>query len=273
MKVTLTLLGSLVPFVSSFNVGPAMRPGLVNIAAAQPSQKVAINLDIGENGSASRLAIKGMTIDLLNDLADSESSIKMPGKNGPFPKLSSGVRKLNLVKEGEFVSLAGAQMVKALKGCWEMVWKKDVPAGALMCGFEIPEDYHRNDATLPAGKVFMSFQIFTQETLAFAQAKKERVMKIANEALKEKEEALDKYFSDPNPLMRALHYRRAMEAAEKYSMQAVQTVQNIPESNEVLQLQNDLFCTTKGQVWSKELPRGNQILLGTARLSPVIQES
>lgn len=275
MKLTLTVLTLLAPVTTSFQIGlgPSIKPGLVGIADAQPSQTVAINLDIGEKDSVSRLAIKGMTIDLLNELADVETSIKMPGKNGPFPMLSSGVRKLNLLKEGEFVSLAGSQIVKALKGCWEMAWKKDSPAGSLMCGFEIPEEYQRNEATLPAGKVFMSFSVFTQETLAFAQARKERVMKVANMALKEKNEAMDKYFSEPNPLMRAVHYRKAMEAAERYSLQSVHTVKNIPEPHEVLQLQPDLFCSTRGTVWSKELPRGDQILLGTASLAAVAHES
>ena len=45
----------------------------------------------------------------------------------------------------------------------------------------------------------------------------------------------------------------------------------VPNDDEVLAIQDDLLVTTKGLVWSKVLPRGEQILLGTANLAPVIE--
>jgi len=250
---------------------PSAKAGLKAMADAQKTQKISINLDIGKEGDNSRLAITGMTVDLHHAHADYEH-VAMPGENGPHPKLSSGSRKLDLVKPGEFVSLTGSKLVKAMKGCWELVWKKDAPAGALLCGFEIPEEYKRNDASLSAGRVYLSFPIWTKETLAYAREQKKNVLERAAEALKEKDEELEKYQAHPNPLMKALHYRNAYLAAEKYWLQPVKAMQQVPEEDEVLELQNDLFCTTKGLVWSKTLPRGAQVLLGTANLVVVPQE-
>jgi hypothetical protein len=249
----------------AFIFEPNVKVGLKAIADAQPTQQIAINLDIGPEGAESRLAIMGMTVDLHNDQADYEH-VAMPGKNGPHPNLSSGIRKLNVVKEGEFISLTGAKMVKAIKGCWELVWKKDVPAGALLCGFEIPEEYRRNDATLPPGRIYLSFPVWTHETLAYAREQKKRILERAAEALMEKDEELQKYQANPNLFMKALHYRNAYLAAERYWLQPVRAMKQVPDENEVLELQKDLLCTTKGLVWSKSLPRGTQVLLGTANI-------
>lgn len=261
----------LVSTASGFLFEPTVKAGLKAIADAIPTQKVAINLDIGQEGAETRLAITGMMIDLHTDEANYDH-VAMPGKNGPHPKLSSGIRKLDLIKEGQFINLGGSQLVKAVKGCWELVWKKDSPAGAFLCGFEIPEEYKRNDASLPSGRIYLSFPVWTKETLAHAREQKKQILEAAAEALKEKDEELKKYQEHPNPLMKALHYRNAYAAAEKYWLQPVKAMEMVPEENEVLELQNDLFCTTKGLVWSKSLPRGMQTLLGTANLTPVPQE-
>jgi hypothetical protein len=253
---------------NGFLVQPTAKAGLTAMVDAQPTQKVAINLDIGHEGDDSRLAITGMTVDLYHDHADYEH-VAMPGENGPHPKLSSGSRKLDLVKQGEFVSLTGSKLVQAIKGCWELVWKKDSPAGALLCGFEIPEEYKRNGAALAAGRVYLSFPVWTKETLVYAREQKKTVLQKAADALKEKDEHMEKYQAHPNPLMKALHYRNAYAAAEKYWLQPVKLMQQVPEENEVFELQKDLFCTTKGLVWSKSLPRGQQVLLGTANLAAI----
>lgn len=241
------------------------------MADSQPTQKVSINLEVGDDVGVSRLAIKGMTFDLHHQAADYEH-VDMPGFNGPHRKLSSGIRTLDLQKDGQFVSLEGAQTVKATKGCWELVWKEDVPAGALVCGFEINEEYKRNEAVLSPGRIYLSFPVWTRDTLAYARAEKEQVLSKAAEAIKEKDEMMEKYFSDPNPLMKALHYRNAYAAAERFYNQPVKRVEQVPEENEVFQLQDNLFCTTKGTIWSKTLPRGTSVLLGAANLTPLPKE-
>ena len=262
------------PSVSGFITLDPMKvkPGLIELVDAQPDQRFSVNLDIGNDKDASRLAIKGMVLDLSKEDAVNEH-VAMPGKNGPHPKLSSGIRHLELVEEGSFVSLMGTQVVKALKGCWEMVWRKDSPAGALLCGFEIPEEYKRNDATLSKGRIYMSFPVWTKETLAFAQSEKERILKTAQEFIDMKNEALEKVQAASNPLMKALHYRNAYAAAEKVTMMPVNRIKEVPGPDEVVEIQDNLFLTTKGLVWTKVLPRGQQELLGTANLSPVAVEA
>jgi len=266
--ITVCVLGSA---VNGYVTVPTVTTGLTNnVVDTQTPQKVSINMDIGTPDAISRLAISGMTLDLHNEPANYDHVV-MPGFNGPHPKLSSGVKKLDLLKQGEFVSLAGAKTVRALKGCWEMVWKKDSPAGALVCGFEIPEQYQRNEALLMPGRIYLSFPVWTKDTLAFARAEKERVLAKATEALREKDEMMEKYVSDPNPFMKALHYRNAYAAAEKFYRQPVNAVRAVPDSDEVFQLQDDLFCTTKGTIWRKALPRGQSVLLGSASLKPLPQ--
>jgi hypothetical protein len=250
-----------------------VKPGLRELVDAQPDQRLSLNLNIGKEGDSSRLAITGMVLDLNRDNADENEHVSMPGKNGPHPKLSSGIRRLNLIKEGSFISMKGTEVVKTLKGGWEMVWRKDVPAGVLLCGFEIPEDYKRNDATLPKGRIYMSFPVWTKETLAYAQSEKERILKRAEECIDEKNQELAKSQATNNPLAKALHYRNAYAAVEKYLLQPVKRMKEVPEADEVFALQENLLLTTKGLVWTKSLPLGEQVLLGTVNLSPVLDEA
>ena len=119
----------------------------------------------------------------------------------------------------------------------------------------------------------MSFPVWTKETIAYAQSEKERVLKLAEECIDEKNQELAKSEATNNPLMKALYYRNAYAAIEKYSMQPVKRMNEVPEADEVIALQDNLFLTTKGLVWTKPLPRGAQVLLGTVNLSPVLAEA
>jgi len=242
-------------------------PFLNDIVAAQDNQRLQINLDIGKEGASSRLAIKGMVFDLDKKEATGHH-VQMPGKNGPHPNLSTGIRSLKRVKDGEFVTQMGMQFVKTIKGAWELIWRKDSPAGVLVCGFEIAEDYRRNDASLSKGRVYMSFPIWTKDTLEDAQKEKHRVIQREKELAGAREEALAKSKGTANPIMKALHLRNAYAAMERINLQP--DMQHIPASDEVLSMQDGLLITAKGLVWSKSLPRGPQILLGSANLVPVV---
>ena len=98
-------------------------PGLDGLISAQTDQQVMINLDIGQEGDTSRFAVKGMTLNLKSCVPDYQA-VAMPGINGPHPNLSTGHRALEILQEGEFVSMKGTQTVKTLNGSWELVWKK-----------------------------------------------------------------------------------------------------------------------------------------------------
>jgi hypothetical protein len=275
-SVFVSIVFSVSPFISTWGfifetVSP--RPGLDKLIESQTDQRVTVSLDIGSpEDRTSRLAVSGMVLDLMNDVP-TEQHVKMPGFNGPHPNLSAGLRRLNLVEEGSFISLMGKQFVKALNGCWELVWKENSPAGNLICGFEVPEDAKRNDAMLPKGKVYLSFPIWTKETLEQMQAEKERIMKLANQALAEKDEELAKMQETGNLLMKALHYRNAYAAAERYFMHPVSRMKLVPSKDEVIPFQDDLLVTTTGTVWTKTFPNGKQKLLGAAVLKQAPMEA
>jgi hypothetical protein len=187
--------------------------------------------------------------------------------NGPNPKLSSGARKLDIIQEGRFIDTSGTRRVKTLKGCWEVVWRKDAPAGALICGFEVPEEYSRNGASLSSGRMYMSFPLWTQEGLAEGMERKQYVLKRVKECIEERDEELMKMEQTNNPLMKALHYRNAYAAMEAYYMQPISSLQHVPDEGETLQFDEDLFLTTRGLIWKKDmLSRGSQVLLGGANI-------
>ena len=76
-----------------FNPMMTPKPELSQLIDNQPEQKLTINLDIGKQGDPSRLAIRDMIFGLHNDVPDQEH-VPLPGKNGPHPNLSSGIRKV-----------------------------------------------------------------------------------------------------------------------------------------------------------------------------------
>ncbi|KAG7365125.1 hypothetical protein IV203_038328 [Nitzschia inconspicua] len=243
------------------------RPGLEKLVNDQTDQRVAVSLDIGQDDSrqAPRLAIKDMVLDLMNE-SPSDKHVKMPGFNGPHPNLSAGLRRLNLVEEGSFISQLGQQFVKALNGCWELVWREGAPAGNLICGLELPEEVQRNGAVLPKGRIYITFPVWTKETLEQMQMQKDKIMDLASQALAEKDAELAKMQETGNILQKALHYRNAYAAAEKYYIQPKKQFESVPSKDEVIPFQDDLLVTTKGTVWTKILPNGKQVLLGAANL-------
>jgi len=243
-------------------------PLLKNIIDSHDDPQLEIHLDIGKDEDGSRLAIKGMVVDLQSQ--QPVEHVRMPGKNGPSPKLSAGIRSLRVVHPGTFISHQGTQAIDVQKTAWELVWRKDAPAGVLLCGFEIPMDYKRNEAVLPKGRVYLSFPLWTKETLQFAQKEKERVARRAQELAGEKQACLEKFQETSNPLMKALHLRNAYAAIEKYHLQPLEEMKHVPDSEQVFELQKDVLLTTKGLVWTKNFNHGEQVLLGTAQLSPAV---
>ena len=271
MRILIALLCS-TSMSSGFFLEPVtIKPGLVQMIEAQTEQRLSVTLNIGKDGDSSRLPIKGMVFDLHKEPAQYEH-VPMPGIDGPHPMLSSGARRLDLIKEGHYSGMSGLQEVRTLKGCWEMVWRKDATAGTLLCGFEVPEEYKRNDATLPNGRIYISFPTWTKDGLAYGRSEKERYIAQAKEHLDTRNEELEKMEATNNPIMKALHYRNAYEAVEKYGFQPLKMMEGIPDLDEVITLQEDLLLTTKGLVWSKALPDGKQVLLGTANIANRIED-
>lgn len=108
----------------------------------------------------------------------------------------------------------------------------------------------RNDATLPAGRVYMSFPIWTPELLAEQQLTRDEAEKNAAEYTVEKNEMLRRYAETDNILMKAIHYRNAAAAVEKIDMTCVHFYRHIPDSNNVVRIHDGLLMSTKGSCYS-----------------------
>jgi len=272
MHVSIVILVSLFPVGSSFIFEKTLAPlsDLGQLVEAQSDRRLSVGLDIGKPGEISRLAINGFMFDLTKRAPSFDNEfVKMPGVHGLNPSLSGGLNMLTTVQDGSFISMAGNRIVKPLKACWEIIWRDGDPSGSILCGFEVDQDYKRNDAILPKGTVYVSFNTWTSEGLKRAQEIKERSTKRANSALNKKDEELSKMAETNNVLQKAFHYYNAMSAAEDYSKEPVKRMEIVPNTNEVIHFEGDMYVSTKGQVWTQNLPTGKPVLLGRAGMKSV----
>jgi len=249
-------------------------PILDDILKTKPFESLSLILDIVDDKHQSHLHIRDTKLEFHRGDAP-EDHVAMPGINGPEPAVSSGALQLDVVDGGHFISMKGAENINLAHGCWEINWWKDAPAGALICGFEVMEDYKRNEAILPKGRTYLSFPMWDKKSLDFLRKKKAIIMEQADAALKQKDEEMSKMGETNNPIMKALHYRNAYAASTRYMDLPRDRVATIPDEGEVMELPNGLFLTTKGLIWAKSkvpLRAGEQVLLGTANISNEVSE-
>ena len=275
MKFSIISVVSILSLANGFifdKLAPTVAPlaELSHLVEAQTDQRLSMGLDIGKPGDISRIAINELVVDLSKRApSDHDGIVKMPGAHGPLPSLSGGLRALTTVKDGSFISMAGSEVVKALNGCWEIIWKKGAPCGSIICGFELDRDYKRNDATLPKGPVYVSFNTWSSEGLKQEQEKKERVMKLANGAESKKDEEIAKMKETNNVVQKALHYFNALSAAEEYSQQPKRRMELVPSYDEVVHFEGDMYVSVKGCVWTKDKNNVNPVILGSATMKSV----
>lgn len=247
-------------------------PDLKTYNDAFPGQVLDVRLDIGKTDDDSamhkRMTIHNLVLGLQKDDC-SNTNIPMPGANGPNPHTSGGIGNLQVIKSGHFVDLTGT--VKAdfsPDANWELVWRQDSPAGSLLCGLELKTDAVRNSAVLPKGRIYLSFPIWNAETLQVYQERKAYVNGKAAEYLQDRDEELAKMQSAKNLFAKALHYRNAAAAVEKYSLQPVRSMSQVPTPDETTKIDDDLLLTRTGTVWTKEHGAfGKQTFLGAAVVS------
>merc|ERR1712157_579617 len=245
---------------------------LKKIIDAQEATPLEINLDVGANhggASSSRLNVNGMAFEISPKPANYDHP-KMPGANGKTPQLSSGARALKLIEEGHYVDMSGTRHVKALNGCWEIFWRKNAIHGSLICGFDIPEEYHRNDASLPKCRLYMNFPLWTKASLDNARVRMEQILDRAKFLLDKKKDELNKMKNTINPFMKAFHFGSAAVADEKYSFQPLKSLEIIPSNDDIIWLQEDLLLNAKGLVFSTEESfdqRKSHVQLGAAYAS------
>ena len=275
MKLSTVLLVSIFSIGNGFIFEKPLAPlkNLNQLVEAQSDHRLSVSLDIGKSGDNSRLAINNLIFDLSEHAPTSnDQHIKMPGAHGPHPSLSSGIRRLTTIKNGSFISMNGSEVVNAMKGGWELIWKKDAPAGSLVAGFEIDRDYQRNAAMLEKGELYISFNTWSEEGLKRAQEEKRKNSEIVNEAETKKDNALAKMKETNNLVERAIHYFNALSAAEVYSKQPIRTMKLVPStSDEILPLEG-MYVSMKGNVWKKDPESDRPIILGVAKLNSVPKE-
>jgi len=248
-------------------------PDLKTFSDSFPGQVLDVRLDIGktdsDNAMHKRMTIQNLVLGLQeNEDGHSNTNIPMPGADGPHPHTSGGIGNLQVIKSGHFIDLTGT--VKAdfsADANWELVWRKDSPAGQLLLGLELKHDAVRNSAVLPKGRIYLSFPIWNAETLNDYQERKAYVNGKAAEYLQDRDDELAKMQSTKNLFSKALHYRNAAAAVEKYSLQPVRSMSQVPTPDETIKVDDDLFLTRTGTVWTKEHGVfGKQTFLGAASI-------
>jgi len=271
----------------TFSTLPRVNPNpvLAEFLNSQEGMQLQIDLDIGideKNQQQPHLFLNELEFLFLKEEEISSSVLqqddrsnqpKLPGINGPRPNLSSGTSPLKVLKEPSFVNLQGTQKVMFENGCWEIVWREEAPAGVMVCGFGIPNEAIRNGAKLPAGNLYISFVVWKKKDLFVEQERRYNIEKLAKQYIEEKNEWFEKYKEETNIVKKALLYRKAALAIDKYNRSGIIDVKNIPSVTDVVSLQNGLMLTTKGTIWMKGENESNgkssnlisqQTLLGAA---------
>jgi hypothetical protein len=234
--------------------GQPATPMLSQFAQAQIGTLLNVRLDVGVEQQA-RMSITGLVLELKEEtVSDEEKLVALPGADGPNARSSTGAMTLVVREEAYFIGMNGKQKVPLEHCCWEMVWREGAPSGVIVCGFDVPTEVKRNQASLPAGRLYLSFAVWTKVGLVDAQNHKVDVVNRARKHIKDKEDELVKMDSTSNPLKKAIHFRNAAEATERYQMQDMERsrVQQVPEPEDVVPIKNDLLLATKGLAWSKE---------------------
>lgn len=252
-------------------------PLLSGYAEAQTNAVLKIHLDIGQTDvkrgtpvvTGNRLGIDGLLVELRGNEDANYNHPNLPGANGPNPHLSTGAKTLELLKEGKFVDLTGSRCVSMENGVWEMIWRRNANAGALICGFDVPEEVKRNDATIPKGRVYVTFPVWTQESLKELRERKVKAEEKAVEALDRLNDATRMMEEESNPLMKALHFRNACKAHEDLDYSGYRSYQSMPLEREIVNLKNGLHLCSLGTVWTKKdgFFGGDHVLLGSATAS------
>jgi len=248
---------------------PLVHPALSELSKAQEGTVLDIQLNVDAK-QGSHLSLQGLQVELqANQKAMVDHPLLMPGANGPRPKLSTGVLDLSIQQPARFVDMTGSQRVALKNSCWEMIWRDGAHAGMLICGFHLDKSISRNQASLPEGRIYLSFPFWTHENLVERQAYKRQVEAQAAQYLEERDDKLKQMQRSNNILEKALLYRSAAEAVEKWSLTNIQQAKNIPEDSDVIRLNHGLLLTRQGTLWTKNDMnfRHRQILLGTATIS------
>lgn len=251
-------------------------PGLQQLTQSQSGAKFSVKMDIGKKGDEAHLLLDHLGVELLQDSVTKNERIGLPGVDGPHPKTSTGALALNVFSTPSFIDMSGTQKVRFEKGAWEVIWKKDQMCGALICGFELPTGAKRNSnsATLSAGRVYISFPVWTADGLTEKQSSKKETESRCKEFDDEKNDEIRKMGETSNLFMKAVHYRNAIAAVEKMDFSGIRSMGHVPVEGDVIPIGNGLMLNTKGTIWNKaaDFFGEKHAMLGDAVLSPILED-
>lgn len=176
---------------------------------------------------------------------------------------------MQLLKKGQYVDLTGSHRVTMDNGAWEIIWRKGASAGALVCGFEVPKEVKRNDVSIPKGRVYVTFPLWTSESLQDLRKRKAKAEERATEALDRLKEAGRKMEAESNPLKKALYFRDACKAHEEIDYSGHRLYSAMPLDKDMIKMKEGLHLCSLGTVWTKTggFLGGDQVLLGSAKVS------
>ena len=263
----------------AFNVFSAFEahPGLQQLKQTDQGAKFSVRMDIGKNENEAHLNLDGLGLELLQTVVPKSDRVGLPGADGPHPKTSTGALALNVLSTPCFIDMFGTQKVRFEKGAWEVIWKKDQRCGALICGFQLPAGAKRNanSAELPAGRVYLSFPIWTEDGLASRRSEKREAEIKCKEYNEEKLDEIKKFEEASNLFMKAMHYRNAVAAVEKIDLSGIRSMDHIPGDSDVLPVGRGFLMNTKGTVWNKEnnFIGSRHTNFGEAFLTPIVEDS
>jgi hypothetical protein len=272
-------------------------PSINEYAQAQESALINIRLDIGSDSepSSGRFGINGLMLELQGDKvadyphpnlpgvfdnASMDENVllnlylicdcwSLPGANGPNPQLSSGPKTLSVLREGNHIDIMGSKSIPFDNGAWEMIWRKNASAGALIMGFDAGE-IRRNQVTLPMGRVYVTFPVWTSESLQELRDRKALAEEKAMEAFDRQKEEVAKMQQTGNLLAKAMHFRNACKAAEDIDYSGYRSYQGMNLDMNTVPLDGDLHLCSLGTVWTKKdgmFGADEQVLLGTASVA------
>lgn len=118
----------------------------------------------------------------------------------------------------------------------------------------------RNAASFPACRVYLSFPVWTKDSLIGAQAFKRQVQATRRVFNEEKQEALAKMQNASNLLAKGMLYHAAAQAYEKAAN--TPSINHIPDTDDLIELANGLCLSKKGTIWNREsgLGKDHQVL-------------
>ena len=129
---------------------------VLDLAVAQKGKHVEIRLDICEEEGSRRLGLNGLEFEFLGDEVHAGAdypSLLTSAKRGPLAtKASSPLQSIRKISDPSYIDITGMKKVEMSNGCWKLFFKEGAPSGAIVCGFNFPEEVSANKACKLGGK-------------------------------------------------------------------------------------------------------------------------